>query len=503
MKTKYALILLFIVLAVTRLSLTTKGHLSFDDELRYRHSLETINGLNTGNIKKAAANLFYSYGRPGYLLISLIPASIQYYLPDKIIRQTKSSHMVSPNDNLPEYDLPTYNVPSVFNVIITLLTSFFIYLVSLRILGKKYPALISTTVFSFLNISYVFIRHMLPYYPALLLILMALYLSFGKNTQGNPQRTLLIAFLSAFSLTIYQPYYPLAIAIGLICLYQSDKKLRTLLIFAAVLTAVLAGFELLAHLSGERFLLHKEKMTRMFTDSADDYTHQLAFIFWIVYLIKCEGIIGWMILGLSIMFLLTLLPKKHTDIRVKILYVTLCLCYLAHASMVYFPRYFIFFTRHFYMYVPFMVMASVYLADRLKLFGKRLLAVLLAASVLSFCYYFPIYYNLKYPRDLMRELTLEYPDRKITNTAEFYDKELQAMLMYAFMKGEYDILAVNARSAPNDFTSYNPIKLPEKYLIETTPHPMLFKTYLYNGHSPAQRKMLIENNIDMRAYKFR
>lgn len=76
------------------------------------------------------------------------------------------------------------------------------------------------------------------------------------------------------------------------------------------------------------------------------------------------------------------------------------------------------------------------------------------------------------------------------------------MLMYAIIKAKFDILTVNLRTVPVEFDEYNPINIPDEYLIDSAPHPVInFLPYLYNEHSPMQRKMLLENNMFMKAYR--
>ncbi|MBN1353333.1 MAG: hypothetical protein JW994_01505 [Candidatus Omnitrophica bacterium] len=499
------LIVVLAILAVTRFTLITKGHLYLDDELRYRHTLQLIKELEKGDIKGGLYNIFCSYGRPGFTIISLVPAFLQYHFsaPPRI---TESYKLVYPQDTLPIFDLSSYKIPSAFNVLISIFVSFFFYRIALLLIKKRVPAVTATIVFSLLNASYMFIRHMLPYYHAILILFIALYIVLRESPgrKFTYKKTILVGFLISFALTVYQPYYVLAGAIALLAVYKSESRLKSTVIILLALFLVHLLFEILAHAAGTAFILQGEKMKHILTDSADDNTYQLAFIFWLVYMVKGEGVLGGVLIVFFALFVFLTLPKRGTEIRTKILYTTLICGYIAHAVLVYFPKYFILFTRQFYVYMPFIVIGAVYFIGNLKKARKPVMACLLVLSIVSFAFYFRAYSMTDYPRDFFRRVSIEYPDKKITNTCEFYPKKLQDMLMYAFLERKYDILTVNLRTIPPDFRSFAPLDFPNKLLVESKPHPLIsFTPYLYSDYSPVQRKIIEKNKTTMRLYRFR
>lgn len=161
------LLIFLILLGIYRASLLGSGAFAWPDEHLYNDSLRTIAALLDGNFQKACTALTGFGARPAEATLRLIPAAIQIWLE----RST----------GIPLYNPQSLMIPAAFNVISSLLLSYFFYRVSFRLFAdERWPALIAAIVFSLLVSSNVFVRHIIPYDTALAFCLLSLLLALRR-----------------------------------------------------------------------------------------------------------------------------------------------------------------------------------------------------------------------------------------------------------------------------------------------------------------------------------
>ncbi len=470
----FAVFILFLL--ILRLPTVKKGHLHFPDELRYRHAFVVIDKLNEGKIKEAITWLFRDNARPTFTLLSIIPAFAQRLL-DRDVAKDVDINIDVKTDNL---RLDTYAIPSILNVFFSLGVSVIAFLLFRILLEDKTLSLIAAIIFSQLNLSYMYIRHLVPYYLSLFLYLLTLYLviRFAKLKRLSTKKIFLLGLLQGFAFSFYPGHYTIIVVVLGIILFVADKrKIITTLAFLMSFSVILLAWDILARYSGMNYLFNAKQIEAII----GTYKHigHEAFTHGLVYIIGTEAIMGIVLFIFFFIYLVFGLFKKSSQVIPKVLFTCVIFVYFFHSIACYITQGEKYNVYSFYPYMFFVTLGCFLFIKRMAHLSRITALILLGVSIVSFCFYYARYFKINYPRDIRESIVKNYPGRKIIYTAEFYPKSLQRAALTLAIRNEYDFLGVNIRMPGRDARfEYNPLKLSNLKEILNFPQPYsLFPPY--------------------------
>lgn len=210
-----------------RLTLITKGHRFDLDEDRYLAALYFWTALVNGDVSFAFELLFCVQGRPGFVVLSIIPAGIQQLLLKANIINTQSLHF--------------YDIVSLFNVAVLTINGVLFYRIVRLLSNSKSAALTGSIIYGVLVNTNLYIRHLFPYDHALLFYFIAIWLIVRdwKSGRLQPLTPIYCGLLCALSILTYPGYILLSIviAVSLIGLGRGTI-LRFIIPFIAVIMAM-------------------------------------------------------------------------------------------------------------------------------------------------------------------------------------------------------------------------------------------------------------------------
>jgi len=508
MKKKYLIIIFILLLGLYRISLLGNGAMAFPDESRYGHSIYALDCLQNHDYKGFLSNIFITQARPGDVLLHLIPAGIQgiFY------------HTSGWDPRLPV----SFIIPQLFNLIISLLLTLVFYRLSLIVLKDFYPAFSATVIYSLLANSNIYIRHLLPYDAALLIILTALwYVLKNRESSKNISKTALISgFLAAISFLTYPGYYysPVliwgAFAIGAWGKTPLKNIFNTSAIFTASLGLVIVVFEGFARLIGSSYLHNAIGLS----SAINQGSFEEGFTFGLKYLIQVEGIIGYLLILCFVWYIclkvseMTRQGTKKTFMDDFFLLIVLSGSgFIVHASLSAIFHKMVFYGRLLHLYLPFLVWASFKGLSSLKTAWWRYASylVLVSASLASFACFALSYSDLVYPRDVLYRYRILCPG---LDSSKFVFERHPAKRVIAPPSPK--IRGFDAAMLDTSLTTVNagyfyPVKgLFEPYLqsdhqvkIFTGLHFLNFPAYLFEGYNIGERSLMRERKTYISVFK--
>jgi len=471
------LIIFLLGLCCLRMFLITSGHLYWPDELRYINAFYALDGLQNGNFKKLSYFIFNAHGRPGYVLLSMIPATFQLIV-------SNAGWLTYPN---PQF----FDIPSAFNVLVTLGISFTFFAIAWRLFKNYGYALLATVVYSLLCNTNLYLRHMLPYDLSLLLFLLAMFgLLKDHEDRGLGIFTAFwTGMLSSLGFATCPSYYFFVILLALIVFIRSQKKLlsATLHIFSFLsIFGILEAFSRMGHRS---YFENSRKLSGLVTQGS----FEEGFVFLPKYLVSVEGMIGSLLLLLFVTFLI-FLPKKTKSL--KIIFGIVVFGYCFHAAMGVFFHKMVFYGRIMHMYFPFVVLGAVSAVQswpNIK-WKQGVTALTLLISLFSFSVFFLTYIQLSYPIDFRYKHLKGIPKDIIFKTSE-----IRPVTPFSLEKRE--VIAVNAEHLYPIPEEFIPIQMPSRLkLVSMQRHPLGFSAYPFEGYSVEERKRLHERQYQMKIY---
>ena len=196
------LVLLIAIIAGYRLLLARSGQLYWADEFRYLHALHFLDDLRHGHTRTAAGWLFgeYTGARPGYILLSTVPAALQglAYVAAGIAPESQNFYLI----------------PVIFNVAISLAAALVFFRLLVMVTADQWLALAGTVVYSLLTNTNIYARHLFPFDLALLLLLGSLVLVTNQSTAPRLfWRVVAAGLLSGLAYTTYPGYDPFAVVL--------------------------------------------------------------------------------------------------------------------------------------------------------------------------------------------------------------------------------------------------------------------------------------------------
>ena len=293
--------LLLAVTAVYRLSLLDRGALAFVDETFYFTSVMALQSLAAGDVHDAIADISMARGRNGASILQMPVAALQ---------------AIPAHFGVPASNLRSLLIPTACNVVITLLSLYFVFSIGVILCGSDVAALATAVVYALLVNSNVYIRHLLPYDWALAVGLGALWLGFTRRS--TPALAVVTGLLTGAVLTIYTGYYPLCGVVGVAMLWHawasSERRnaLRFAVLFSASSACAVIAMELLFRAGGLSYIESLRGVHRdiVFTGYDDGW------VFVAEYLLDVERPSGIVLIGGAAIYVWRLaLRIRHGSLR--------------------------------------------------------------------------------------------------------------------------------------------------------------------------------------------
>ena len=474
----WLLILFLVLLAAFRFSLITKGHFFDADERRYLYALWSWKYILHGHFFKGLSCLFEVQGRPGFVLINLFPAALQIIFAHFHLISTVNMHF--------------FDIPSFFNVLVTLINSVIFYGILMLILSDRYLALIGTAVYSLLVNSNGYIRHLFPYDYSLLFFLLAIFLILKQGSSRFPDVRIPVVcgILCAWAALIYPGYYSLALIVTVFLAFSNQFDLKILGFYFGGFLLVIFAFELFSELLRKSYFLE----CMVVADTVKHGSFAEGFLFITRYLSGVEGLIGIVLFLLFLIYSIFFLVKDQGPCRWLVL--PAILMYSFHAILGVFFSKMVFYGRSLHMYFPFLVIAALRLLSLIprQSYKKAAGIILLVVAVVSFVPWARIYSRLTYPRDIYFKYLSQVPENKVlwllsgdkVNLSDYKN---------------YSAVVLNLRSFFDVKENYtDPVPVVNMVMVTFEPHPLNFPSYTFENYGPHEREVLRERKYQMKIY---
>jgi len=504
--------LLISLAGIYRFSLLGRGAFSFMDEYRYKWSIMAMDRLCwAGDFHAFLSSLFEVQGRPGEALIRTIPA-----LGQLLICSFYSIHFENPESLI---------IPTVFNVIISLLKIFLFYKITLILIKNNYKiALAGTLVYALLVNSNIYIRHILPYDNALLICLLSLYyyLRVIEGDKNVPLRsTCVTGLLTGLQFTVYPGYYLFPIIIFILIIFNdkekifSRDKLKHCFLFLLSNLSGLIFFELLAMQCKTSYLLTLLTLS----DTITQGSFEEGFTFLSKYLIEVENLTGIFMLVFAVIYTVKKIKGlmspgtsgKGIDYFRSLFFATL-FCFLFQASLSAVFHKMVFYGRLVHMYIPFIIWSNLFVISEIKKDRLREITyiIMMVLSLYSFFIFNERFSAIAYPCNVLYDEGIIIQNLDANN--QHYELPIyinatspppRNMETEAPYIKDTNFVIVNFwlyTPVTNQILRYKPEENME--LIFSRPHFLTFPAYYYEGYSIEERAILKREDFHIKIYKF-
>lgn len=527
-------IVLLVCLSGYRFSQIGSGHFYWGDEARYLAAEALVDDFQIGAYRAGIGHLFEATVRPGFVLVSVIPA----------VAQRVVGAALSIERDTPRY----YDTTAAFNVLVLLGVSLCVFALARRWTSHGWFALLITTLYSLLTCVNVGIRHLTPYYESLLLFLLALLILSSIRHAGREswsstkttQRIIAAGVLSALGWTCYPGYYVFVLINAAVALAVARRRwFVTGVLFAASSSAVLCVFEVLARVAGTSYFQNMLGLPQLHARLMKTGLCAEGHVFAWRYLRDVEGAAGVMLFVLFVGFVGGVVWRRGVGLplsaRVAIL--TAIGGYLLHATQAVLGHRTVFYGRTFAMYVPFVVFGAGLALMHIRWAKLRAVAVcgVLLVSGWSFVSFARWYHVVQYPEDFFSTTLAQrrlpvccLPNAMWTDLGakpargdgrsfgRTADAPFVAMVADPYPEGFYSYQASHeaARSCGARFIGVN-LKwirnIPEEYerfdvppgyeLIAEAVNPIAHPAVAYEERTWRERELLAERGYTMRIYE--
>lgn len=538
---EYALFAVIVFVTLFKINLIGNGFFALNDEYRYLQSGNAIKNLAAADLQSSANNLFSAKGRPGEIVVKIIPTTVQV-----VTAKLLGKDVYDPGNSFPLF---------LFNFLTYAGILFYMYRISYHLLKNKLFALLGLLVYSSLTNSHIYLRHALPYDTSLLLFLFVMYdiilhierhgeqranltvnQHSGQNA-GHPQdqpqeiaglqstlRLFLLGALGFFSYTIYPGYILLYLVIVFILFFYQfnfasiKPKILQVIYFGLGSASCLLLFEALSQFAGTSYIGSALYLSSTIKEGSFDET----LVFLLRYVIQVEFLSGIMIMIgfiLSCITIVKLLAKREYEKNslAILLFLGLTSIYLMYAGSGYFFNKVVLYGRLIHQFIPFLCIFFAYSLHTLFANNTMKRSLVLLVSVVALVNFFVVfgnYMSVSYPRDMVSSLIHEYPTAKLDFTCEYENH-----FSYADRLSSSDVEKFESRdmsdSNPEKITMVNscfmyPLDDLEKYvaydptpaqtLLRSEIHFMNFKAYQFEGYKPEERDLFDALNFRIDIY---
>ncbi len=475
-----------IVLAVMRLALIPKGHFFMQDELRYRYSLAFVREMILGNFLQATRQLYEPYLalRPGLVLINLPAAIIQAGL--LVIFGLKTETPLS------------LTIPVVINVLVSLVISWLMFRLAFRWTRSFILGLAAMWSYSLLVNTNLYLRHVLPYDFALMGYLIVLERILLSRSDEVKRHGFGLGIVTGLIYSIYPGFYAFPIVLTITGLWVNKKVkwwwLRWWIGGGGLAYGGLLG---LGALVNKDFLFLAWQYAKGGQTMGD--VNETWLFLW-RYLLRVETITGVLV---SVLFGWWWLKFNHATIKkeVRVVLTSLAAVYLFHSGVAVMLKKMVFYGRLLHMYLPFVVLAAVLAIRTLpKTWQNWLTVLLVSSSLVSWLNWYPRFFNLVYPDDVLWSVCQD----RCLKTSSLYRENLPPNSEAQHIVDQSQLVAINFT---RDFihvieNGYDYTPQGAK-LVYQADHPVNFLAYQFEGYSLKERQLLAKLRYQMKLYKLR
>lgn len=415
--------------------------------------------------------------RPSYILFSLAPAALQGVA--NLVFEVQPT------------DATFYHIPVVANVAVSLGLTGTIYYIIWSLSGDRVLALVGASVHGLLANTNMYVRHLFPYDTSLLLFLLSVAVLLTPS--GASRRPLIRAgvagLLSGAAATTYPGYYLFFLIPLAVLLANRPLEWRALVMFGTATAVVGMLWEATARMGGFSFITASQRFSTTFTPENSEGVqgaYEEGFRFLPMYLIKIEGLAGVILSLLFVTFIVMAAQGRFQRVQIGMVAAAV-LAYLIYATAVQVFHRALFYGRLVHMFIPVMVLAAMLAVTQFRRPSVRygIVATLLALSVISFVPNAITALEVRFPKDLGRELAATLgPGIKICglgqkpkHTREEPQRTCDMVLENA--RHLYPLPVAWKADPPDGFL-----------LAREFPHPLQFRPYWFEGYTPSERKRL-------------
>jgi hypothetical protein len=443
---KSALYLILTISLLLRVLLVFSGGQFFwPDEQRYAWSQDLAQNLSTGNYKGAIISLA-AENHLFFTAVSTIPALIQ----------VASS--------------PDPRIPAAFFSLFSVLCIYLTYKIALKLGATDNEALIAALLLSCSATFFYYARHILPYDLSMAVGLFAVWIAIRRSQSAI--NSILLGLISSVCFLAYNGYWALAVLAMLTGLIYPERTIRGI---AARGVLIGMGFSIsLIFIQTISILTNYDVFEAMISFSASvvqgEFSEGWKLPFEYLWHAEHLLLVVWVLTALG--GLIYAYGRMEGSERFVLALGGLVFMYGSLVIFSVFIEKFVVYGRMVRQMIPFLCLASAFVLEKTRTLFPR--GKLWAASVLLLL--------LQAGLNFFQPLAQEFPDR-------FRDR---ANEIIAAQSGDFDILYA-------EFIYPLPDPLPERpfEVIVSSPHPLQFKPFLYEGSGPEARKTLEELDINM------
>lgn len=475
MRTKYGLIFLIVVVILTRVLIFNKDAAFFwADESRYQFLIDKIDEFSKSrNYSLLYQQLFNMDARPGAAF---------FYYPVAFLEWK--------NPNIP------YGV--YFNLIVNILNLMMIYFIVKRIQNNK-VAILVTLILTFSITSFIYMRHLLPYDIALLLLLtgFSLYVYF--------QKSFTFGLLAGLSFLTYPSYYYYIVPIPFILiLYQ--RSIKSAFLFILGITTILLLTQLLSNVhTTSYFQSLKDQSGGVTAIQQGDYIPAVSYIG--EYILATDGYFN-LFLILAIFPGLFLIKNKK---KIGIFVIYLILVFLILEVFSHILKQHVLYSRTvrplylFSLTLAVVILEKVFSNFKSKKIYIYLVGALVLITILNWLPRFLVYKNLIYPKQFQKTardyLSSRYEKYEIEDAlfVNYWDnKNPDPNLIWHFFKpGEKNkFYTMNAIQTFPYYGNFNLDNFCKHEVLLKEPHiQYIFKPYRFEGYKKVMRDRMEEDPL--------
>ena len=498
------------VVVVTRFFLMGKGTFFLPDEFRYSYSVRAAQLLLHGDWREFCASLASTAGRPGDALVRLVPALLQHAL-----LALTGLNIATPTSNV---------VPVLFNYVAVSLSAWYFYRICLLLLQNRPLALLGSVVYACLTNTNIYLRHILPYDAALLLMLFLVHYVLSLKRKGEPIRVrhyVGIGFLSALLVTVYPGYYMAPfIVLGVLVdwlhpLAFLQQRWKSVVAYVLGGAGVILLFEGVTRIGDASYIEGSYDLAH----TIDQGSYEEGFTFLFKYLFQVEGLLGYALVLALLAYLVMVAVDVATQrerITVNLsdtskLLVVAAAFFLLHAAGGVLLHRVVFYGRLLHPFMPFLVIVTLLLLRRITAPGVRhgLMLSLAGVALLSFGLFFRDYQLVVYPVDVIYRMGINTGDKayvRYYNQIKSYPGLVYSSPEPRTVGGGYVRIPGKVITLLN-FTypfPLRPVAVPVpvssfgNQLLFDDSHALNFRAYPFEGFTIAERQILPQLNLRIR-----
>ncbi len=393
-----------VIATISKLLLVNKGMLAFPDESRVFASANLINSLADGNITQAIADVFSTKGRPGQVIMNLLPVGVQY----------ATGKLFGLSTFQPSNTWPFFLVNLAVYVGILWLQ----FKIAMLVFKNRTAALLGVLIFCCLTNSYVYLRHALPYDKSLVIFYFVLWRLSKSEVTLSQKRSFILGLWAFFAFLVYPGYILFyGLIIGFFLLYNLEKeqlrnRLQSVAVFLLAGGLLLVVTEVLSRLGNVSYLAISSNLSTSIIQGS----FEESYIFLPRYLYEVEGTLGVLIsagiLGYVVLLFKAITDKKLFKNPLALLFLGSIILLLVYATAGYFFEKVTFYGRLIHQMMPlfclFLVAVLYKMLPKDQL--KKSVAVIAIISVIMYGLHLIDYWKYEYPLDVAWQFKAAHPD---------------------------------------------------------------------------------------------